>query len=117
MYLDNILVFSKTVEKHKHRLRHVLVILGQQLLVVREGKYFFSNILRFLGHIIISEERNYSIREGTLAIDHVWRNGAIAFSTNDSYSSRIASHLRNCAINDTQKDAEYEFASVGRIWI
>lgn len=53
VYLDDILVFSKTVEEHKIHLRQALEILRQHQLVAKTSKcFFFQHTLRFLGHVI-----------------------------------------------------------------
>ncbi|QFZ26815.1 putative transposon Ty3-G Gag-Pol polyprotein [Clavispora lusitaniae] len=56
VYLDDILVFSKTREDHKRDLDEVLQILQANGLIAKRKKcYFFQTRLNFLGHVISSE--------------------------------------------------------------
>ncbi|GEQ72886.1 hypothetical protein JCM33374_g6574 [Metschnikowia sp. JCM 33374] len=56
IYLDDILVFSKTVEEHRIHLRQVLEILRTHKLVAKAKKcYFFQKELQFLGHVLSAD--------------------------------------------------------------
>ncbi|KAM9925286.1 hypothetical protein OXX59_003971, partial [Metschnikowia pulcherrima] len=53
IYLDDILVFSKTTEEHRAHLRQVLQILREHQLVAKAKKcFFFQKELQFLGHVL-----------------------------------------------------------------
>ncbi len=53
LYLDDIIVFSSSVQKHLQRLRTVLGRLGAEGLKVKLGKCaFFREKVRYLGHVI-----------------------------------------------------------------
>ena len=53
VYLDDILVFSKSIDEHKRHLRTVLDILRKHSWRVKLKKsFFFQTELRYLGHII-----------------------------------------------------------------
>ena len=53
VYLDDILVFSKTVRKHKEHLKIVFGVLRQHVLFVNKKKSeFFQPRLEYLGHIV-----------------------------------------------------------------
>lgn len=56
VYLDDILVFSKTQKDHKRDLEEVFKILRANNLIAKRRKcYFFQTRLNFLGHMISSE--------------------------------------------------------------
>lgn len=53
VYLDDILIFSKSLEEHKKHVRHVLNILREQNLYAKASKCaLFKTSIDFLGHII-----------------------------------------------------------------
>lgn len=56
LYLDDIVVFSSTVEQHLKRLEVILSRLKQEGLKARLEKYFFfQKEVRYLGHVISTE--------------------------------------------------------------
>ena len=56
VFLDDILVYSKTLSDHRRHLRAVLEILREHKLYAKESKCdFFSNHVEFLGHVIDRE--------------------------------------------------------------
>lgn len=56
VFIDNILVYSKSKVDHVHNLRIVLKILKDQQLYAKFLKYeFLLNVVTFLGHVISSE--------------------------------------------------------------
>ena len=53
VYLDDILVYSKTPEEHAQHLKTVLNILRDHQLIAKASKcFFFQTELRFLGHVL-----------------------------------------------------------------
>ena len=56
VYLDDILIYSKTAEEHQQHVRMVLETLRQQRFYVCESKSSFANSeTRFLGHVVSAE--------------------------------------------------------------
>ena len=56
VYLDDILIFSKSVNEHKNHLKMVLNRIKEQGLFVKKSKsFFFKNSVNFLGHTISAE--------------------------------------------------------------
>jgi hypothetical protein len=56
IYLDDILIFSKTAEEHLEHIEEVLKLIEKHQLSLKESKcHFFQNELKFLGHIISKE--------------------------------------------------------------
>ena len=56
IYLDDILVFSKSLEEHEKHLREVLRRLREHKLYTREDKYtFYTDTIEYLGHIVSPE--------------------------------------------------------------
>ena len=52
-YLDNILIFSKTLTKYIKHIKKVLNKIRQARLLIKPGKYkFYKRELKFLGYII-----------------------------------------------------------------
>lgn len=53
VYLDDILVFSRTEREHADHLREVLLLLRKHKLIAKASKcFFFQKELKFLGHVI-----------------------------------------------------------------
>jgi hypothetical protein len=53
VFLDDILIYSKTLEEHKQHVRRVLDALREQKLFAKESKCeFFKHEVEFLGHIV-----------------------------------------------------------------
>jgi hypothetical protein len=53
VFLDDILIYSKTLEEHKQHVRRVLDALREQKLYAKESKCeFFKHEVEFLGHIV-----------------------------------------------------------------
>ena len=53
VFLDDILIFSKTLEEHRQHVRKVLGLLRQNKLFAKESKCeFFQKSLSFLGHVV-----------------------------------------------------------------
>jgi hypothetical protein len=56
VYIDDILVYSKTAEDHVHHVRQVLEQLKQHQLLAKPSKCeFFAQEVEYLGHIVTSE--------------------------------------------------------------
>ena len=56
MYLDNIIIFSKTEEQHNENLKAVFNILKINQYYAKPSKYdLFKRSLMFLGHIISTD--------------------------------------------------------------
>jgi hypothetical protein len=56
VFLDEILVYSKSEEEHEHHLRMVLQVLRENKLYAKLSKCLFDqNIIHYLGHIILEE--------------------------------------------------------------
>ena len=56
VFLDDILIFSATMEDHKHHLQQVLAKLRKHKLFLKESKCSFAQSrLEYLGHIISAE--------------------------------------------------------------
>jgi hypothetical protein len=56
VFLDDILVYSKSEEEHEHHLRMVLQVLREHQLYAKLSKCsFYQNIIHYLGHIISEE--------------------------------------------------------------
>ena len=61
VFLDDILIYSKTLDDHYRHLRLVLQVLRQKKLYAKASKCeFFTNEIEFLGHIIFLED--YDLR-------------------------------------------------------
>lgn len=53
VFLDDILIFSKTLEEHERHVKQVLEVLRQEKLYAKESKCeFFKEEVEFLGHIV-----------------------------------------------------------------
>ena len=53
VFLDDILIFSKTLEEHERHVRQVLDVLREEKLYAKESKCeFFKTEVEFLGHIV-----------------------------------------------------------------
>jgi hypothetical protein len=56
VFLDDILVYSKSEEEHEHHLRMVLQVLKEHELYAKLSKCsFYQNKIHYLGHIIFEE--------------------------------------------------------------
>ena len=56
VYLDDILIYSKTIEEHKNLLHHIFSILASNKIFLKESKCnLFLESIEFLGHTINSE--------------------------------------------------------------
>ena len=70
VYLDDIVVYSRTLKEHVKHLRTILTILWENSLYVKKEKYYFAQKeILFLGHrvgssmIRMDEEKVHSIQE------------------------------------------------------
>ena len=55
-YLDDLLIYSRTVEEHKVLLDKVFSILQQNKLYIKESKcHLFLESVNFLGHVVSSK--------------------------------------------------------------
>jgi hypothetical protein len=53
VFLDDILVYSKSEEEHEHHLRLVLQVLREHQLYAKLSKcYFYQEHIHYLGHIV-----------------------------------------------------------------
>ena len=53
MFLDDILIYSKTLDEHKQHVRTVLELLRKNKLYAKESKCeFFKTSMSFLGHVV-----------------------------------------------------------------
>jgi hypothetical protein len=53
VFVDDILVYSKTLEEHKKHLQEVFLLLQQNKLLIKKSKCSFAQTsLEYLGHII-----------------------------------------------------------------
>ena len=53
VYLDDILIFSNSVEEHKNHLQEVFSLLQKNQLYVKDSKCsFFMEKVKYLGHIV-----------------------------------------------------------------
>jgi hypothetical protein len=55
VFLDDILVYSKSEEEHEHHLRMVLQVLIEHQLYVKLSFSFYQSRIHYLGHIISEE--------------------------------------------------------------
>ena len=56
IYLDDIIVFSRTPEEHVHRLRAIFEKLKAVSLKLKPSKcYFFKKEIKYLGHVVSEE--------------------------------------------------------------
>ena len=56
MFIDDILIYSKTEEEHDEHLRIVLEILRRNILFAKFSKcHFWVKEVRFLGHVVNEE--------------------------------------------------------------
>jgi hypothetical protein len=56
VFLDDILVYSKSEEEHEHHLRMVLQVLREHQMYEKLSKCsFYQNKIHYLGHIIFEE--------------------------------------------------------------
>ena len=56
VYLDDILVFSKSAEEHAEHLKQVLALLRQHKLFAKMSKrFFFKDSVDFLGHVVSAQ--------------------------------------------------------------
>ena len=56
VFLDEILIYSRTKEEHLEHLRQVFDVLREHKLYAKETKYeFFKEEIHYLGHIISKE--------------------------------------------------------------
>jgi hypothetical protein len=69
VFLDDILIYSKSEEEHEHHLRLVLQVLREHQLYAKLSKcYFYQKHIHYLGHIIsekgivVDLEKNEGIR-------------------------------------------------------
>jgi hypothetical protein len=57
VFLDDILVYSKSEEEHEHHLRMVLQVIREHRLYAKLRKCsFYQNIIHYFGHIISEDE-------------------------------------------------------------
>ena len=57
VYLDDILIFSKTTEKHERHVKTILRALNNAAMILNLDKCkFFANEIRFLSHIIDKDD-------------------------------------------------------------
>lgn len=53
IFIDDILVYSRSIEEHRHHLRKVLEVLREQKLYAKFSKcHFWKKEVRFLGHVV-----------------------------------------------------------------
>ena len=56
VFIDDILIYSRTPEEHTHNLRTTLEVLRRNELYANFSKYeFWSNKVEFLGHVVSNE--------------------------------------------------------------
>ena len=56
MFIDNILIYSKSEEEHKEHLKIVLQELQEHQLLEKFSKYdFFKDKIQYLGHVVTKE--------------------------------------------------------------
>jgi hypothetical protein len=73
VFLDDILIFSKTLEEHKEHVRKVLQILRENKLFAKENKCeFFKKSISFLGHVV--SEKGISMEEDKVKAIKEWPN-------------------------------------------
>ena len=71
VYMDDILVYSKTAESHAQHLRHVMGLLRKHKLYAKKSKcLFFQRKIKFLGHVISSD--GISVDEDKIAAIQRW---------------------------------------------
>ena len=71
VYLDDILIYTKTVEEHVKLLDDVFALLQKYKLYLKESKCsLFLEKINFLGHVISSE--GVSMESGKLAVVENW---------------------------------------------
>jgi hypothetical protein len=64
VFLDEILIYSKYEEEHKHHFRLVLHVLREHQLYAKLSKcYFYQNKIHYLGHINIRAGYNSRSKE------------------------------------------------------
>ena len=73
LFLEDILVYSKTRKEHKEHLRSVFELLRQHSLFAKESKcVFFAEEIQYLGHIIFAKgmrmdpEKVWTLRKSNL---------------------------------------------------
>ena len=71
IYLDDILIFSKSIEQHKKDLNTVFARLDECNLCLKEGKCsLFLQSVEFLGHTISAD--GVSVESGKVAAVDAW---------------------------------------------
>jgi hypothetical protein len=56
MFLDDILIYSKSKEEHEHHLRLVLQVLREHQIYAKLSKcYFYHEQIHYLGHIVLEQ--------------------------------------------------------------
>jgi hypothetical protein len=71
VFMDDILVYSKTAESHAQHLRHVMDLLRKHKLYAKKSKcLFFQKKIKFLGHVISPD--GISVDEDKIAAIQKW---------------------------------------------
>lgn len=116
VYLDDILVFSKTLEEHKHHVHKVLTTLQDaKLLVEPEKTKFHAQEVTFLGHIIrpgeiaMEPKKISAIKDWPIPKDVKQVQGFIGLA---NYYRRFIQGFSKIAApmtNATKKDREFQW--------
>lgn len=70
-YLDDLLIYSKTVEEHQRLLDDVFQLLRQHKLFIKEKKcHLFLKKVNFLGHVL--DENGVSLESGKVDVIRDW---------------------------------------------
>ncbi len=70
-YLDDLLIYSKTVKEHKILLDKVFALLNKNKLFIKESKcHLFLKRVNFLGHVV--DHRGVSLESGKVTAIEQW---------------------------------------------
>ena len=70
-YLDDLLIYSKTIEEHRQLLNEVFELLRKHKLYIKEKKcHLFLRKVNFLGHVL--DERGVSLESGKVDVIKNW---------------------------------------------
>ena len=97
VYMDDILVYSKTAEDHAQHIRHVLQHLRKNELYAKRSKcLFFQRKIKFLGHVISAD--GISVDEDKVEAIQRWpipKNVADTFLSSDWLDIIVGSYLHS----------------------